>query len=96
MNTEVYRYWYSAKQDRCMEDAPVELKVLMDVLAQKYGREPEYKNYIELPINGEVVEVRYTVCSRDPQYWPNWDDAVLLGSTEGFGKIRREEVKVGG
>ena len=86
-----YRYWYSTKQSRCWEDAPAALRALMLLLEHRYGREPKTRALVTLSVAGETVELEYTECSQDPAYWPNWDDAVLLGETDNF-PVRIEEL----
>lgn len=51
--------------------------------SEKQDRLPhEYHNFVTLPIAGELVEVRYSECSKNNSPSGSWDDYVYLGSTE--------------
>lgn len=94
------RFWYSERQKHVTSLDP-ELNpdplfrycaAMLQELKRYIPEERETRAFVTLPINGEMVELEYTEMSHDPDYWPNWTDAILLGEAE-HANIRVEEIR---
>lgn len=92
------RYWYSEKQANFRNWCPEARRVseLLEAFRILHGlpEERETRCFVTLPVDGELVECQYTECysGDNPNYWPNWDDAVFLGESEDYAGVRIEYV----
>jgi hypothetical protein len=95
------RFWYSERQKHChsldpeLNPDPVlrHCAAMLHELKRYMPEEKETRAFITLPIGGEMVELEYTEMSHDPDYWPNWPDAILLGEADYLNApIRIEEI----